>query len=389
MFAYLLSVASLLPWLQVVHNGRASLARIPRMADLPVDAVPESGEGAELARLSVVIAARNEAGHVEAALRSLVQQSHPDYEIIIVNDRSDDGTGEVIDRVAAEFPDRIKPVHVTELPEGWLGKCNALHTGGESAEGEFILFADADVEFESTVLERAHRYALAEAADQLAVIPETIADTFWEMSMLNAFGICFMMWFEPHRVMVRNSGRYVGIGAFNMVRTEMYRKFQGHRFLRMQVLDDVGLGKLVKFSGGTVRMAWGQDVVRLRWYAGIGATIRGFEKNFFAWTNYNVLFAIVAVLGVWVMFLWPWVGLFVGSLSARLLALAVLLVQIFVAAASARRAGYSAVHGLTAAVGGFFLSLAIIRSTWVTLRNGGVRWRDSFYPLKELRKFKL
>lgn len=389
MISYLLSVASALPWFVVAMNGRASLETMPEMGDLPVGEDVGAGEGVGLGKLSVVIAARNEVGHIETALRTLAQQSHPDYEIIVVNDRSTDGTGEVIDRLGGEFPGRIKPVHITELPEGWLGKCNALHQGGEAAEGEFILFTDADVEFEGTVLERAHWYALGEGADQVCVLPETVAHNFWERAMLNAFGICFMLYFQPHRVSMRQTGKFVGIGAFNMVRTAMYRRIQGHRFLRMQVIDDLGLGKLVKFSGGVVRMVWGQRFVRVRWQASLWEHVRGLEKNFFAWTNYSVLVTVVAVLGVWVMFVWPWVGLFVGGWGAKVVALIALIVQVVVAGAGARRAGYGAVHGLTAAIGGVFLTVALIRSAWITLRQGGVRWRDSFYPLKELKRFKL
>lgn len=373
---------ALLPWVAVAKHGREALAHIPKMEALPT-------EGDELGRLSVVIAARDEADQVETALRSLAAQSHPNYEIIIVNDRSTDTTGEIIDKMANEFPDKIRAEHIQELPEGWLGKCNAMQVGAEAAEGDYILFTDGDVEFEPTVLERTHRYAVQENADQVAVFPDTIAGSAGEESMLTAFTICFMLWFQPQRVTVKHSGKYVGIGAFNMIRTEMYRKIGGHRFLRLQVVDDVGLGKLVKYSGGVVRMAWGTGYVKVRWQVSLAATIKGLEKNFFAWANYSVLRGIVSVVGVWIMFIWPLIGLFVGSWPEQLLAGAVLLVEIAVAAASARRGGFNPIHGLTAPFGGFCLSLAMLRSMWKTKTQRGIVWRDHFYPLKELKQFKL
>ena len=384
MFWYFLSVASFLPWAVLIINGAKAVRAIPRLADLPDGPVDE-----ETGKLSVVVAARNEELHIEKALRSLAMQDHADYEIIVVDDRSTDGTAEIVDRLAGEYPERIKPVHVTELPDGWLGKCNALHQGGEAASGEFILFADADVEFQPSVLKRAHAYAAREEADQLAVIPENIVDSFWEKAMLNVFALCFMLGFPPHRAMQRNSGRFIGVGAFNMIRMSMYRKVQGHRFLRLQVLDDVGLGKLVKFSGGRVRVAWGHGQVRLRWYESLGHMIKGLEKNMFAATGYSAVKTVAMVVGVVIMFLWPWVGLWVGSTGARVVAGLALLLQIVTAGAAARRAGFSPMHGLTAIAGAALLVTALVRSMVATLRNRGISWRDSFYALKDLKQFKL
>lgn len=420
MITHLLALASLAPWVAVLRNGKASAQVIPALADLPVNGgeltelVPAEEEpaavdgGAEgespetsaaevvaappvtvFKKLSVIIAARNESPQVEKALRSLLVQSHPNYEIIFVNDRSTDETGQRAEQLQAEHPDKIRVVHVTELPEGWLGKCNALHTGAQEATGEYLLFTDADVEFEPTVLERTHRFAVREQADQVAVFPETLATGFWEKSMLNAFVLCFMLYFQPQRVQVKNSGKYVGIGAFNMVRTTMYKRVQGHALLRMHVVDDVALGKLIKFGGGTVRMLFGQCFVKVRWQESLAGTIRGLEKNFFAWTNYRAWLALLAVAGVWVMFIWPWIGLFVGPWSARAIALAAVVLQIVVAGASAVKNGFGGAQAVTAAPGGFFLSLAMLRSMWVTLRRGGIVWRDSFYSLKELRRFRL
>ena len=278
---------------------------------------------------------------------------------------------------------------MTDLPEGWLGKCNALQMGGEVATGEFILFTDADVQFKATVLEKAHRYSRAEGADQFAVIPETITGSFWEKAMLNVFAMCFLLGFPPHRAMKRNSGHFLGVGAFNMVRTEMYRKIQGHRFLRLLVVDDVGLGKLIKFSGGKVRVAWGFGQVMVRWQVSLVETIRGLEKNFFASTNYSVPLASAMTVGVWIMFIWPWIGIWTGPGGARSIAAVALVLQIAASALAAVRARFSPVHGLTAQIGSVFLSIAMLRSMWMTLHRGGITWRDSFYPLKELRKFRL
>lgn len=355
------------------------------MSDLP----ETSADDEPLGLLSVVVAARNEAGEIEKALRSLALQDHPNMEIIVVNDRSTDATAEILDRLAAEYQDKIKAVHITELPAGWLGKCNALQQGGEAATGEYILFADADVKFEKSVLRRSHLYARAEEADQFCVFPDNMADSFFEKAMLNVFALCFFLGFTPHKAMVRNSGKYVGVGAFNMVSTTMYRKIKGHTFLRLQVVDDVGLGKLIKFSGGKVRIAWSGGMVNVRWQENLRGMIRGLEKNFFAATNYSVFVTLLMVIGVIITFIWPWVGVWVGPTGARIIVGMALLMQIVTAAASASKSRIGAVHGITGQMGAALLLIAMINSAWATLKNGGITWRDSFYPLKDLKQFKL
>lgn len=386
MIWYLIAVAALLPWIQLMINGRLGLKRVPKMENLEV---PTTDELEKIGRLSIVIAARNEERNLEKAIRSLAAQDHPDFELIVVNDRSTDSTGRILDGLAREFPERIKAVHVTDLPEGWLGKCNALHQGGEAATGDYILFADADVEFEQGVLLRSHAYARREDADQFTAFPETVADSFFEHAMLNVFALCFMLGFPPHRAMVRNSGKYVGVGAFNMVKTQMYRRIQGHRFLRLQVVDDVGLGKLIKFSGGNVRLAWGMGQIRVRWQEDLAATIKGLEKNFFASTNYSVVKTTAMSVGVVIMFLWPWIGVWVGPAGSRIVAAVALGLQVLTAAVAAVRAGFSPVHGATAQAGAVLLLIAMLRSMIVTLKRGGITWRDSFYPINDLKQFKL
>ncbi len=386
MLWYILAVAALLPWIQLMINGRLGLKRVPRLENLPE---PDAVELQTLGRLSVVVAARNEEQHLEKALRSLAAQEHPDCEIIVVNDRSTDRTGEILDRLAAENPERIKPLHITELPEGWLGKCNALHQGGEAATGNYILFADADVEFAPGVLLRSHAYAKREEADQFTAFPETVADTFFEHAMLNVFALSFMLGFPPHRAMIRNSGKYVGVGAFNMVSTQIYRRIQGHKFLRLQVVDDVGLGKLIKFSGGKIRLAWGMGQIKVRWQEDLWATIKGLEKNFFASTNYSVTKTLAMCVGVLILFVWPWIGIWFGPTGARAVSGVALALQILVAAVAAVKARFSPIHGLTAQAGALLLLIAMLRSMIITLKRGGITWRDSFYPIKDLKQFRL
>lgn len=105
-------------------------------------------------KVSVIVAARNEARNIREALTSLLRLDYPDYELIVVNDRSEDATGAIVDELAVNNP-RLQAVHVTELPPDWLGKNHALWMGSRIATGELLLFTDADIVMEPTILSRA------------------------------------------------------------------------------------------------------------------------------------------------------------------------------------------------------------------------------------------
>jgi glycosyltransferase involved in cell wall biosynthesis len=187
-------------------------------------------------RLSVVVAACNEASTLEAALATLLAQDYPELEIVVIDDRSTDGTAEIVDRLAARDP-RVRAVHVRELPDGWLGKVHALHVGAARATGDWVLFTDADVHLAPGVLRRAIAVCLTDELDHLAVLPDARAGTLVEEIAVDAMGQIFL---EKHGA---------GVGAFNLVRRSAFARTAGFSWLRMEVLDDVGLGELMRQAG--------------------------------------------------------------------------------------------------------------------------------------------
>jgi hypothetical protein len=164
----------------------------------------------------------------------------------------------------------------------------------------------------------------------------------------------------------------------------------GHRFLRLQVIDDVGLGKIIKHSGGKLRVVFGAGMLRVRWQMSLVDTIKGLEKNAFASFGYSLPKAVIAVAGMLLVYWWPWIGMFVGPLWARVICgVTALVLQPLLGLAAKKFGGMNPLYAFSGPIGAIFMAAAIVRSTVVTLRQGGIRWRDSFYPLKELRQFKL
>lgn len=336
-------------------------------------------------KISVVVPACDEAERIEEALRSLARMDYPALEVIAVNDRSRDDTGAIIDRVAAEEP-RVRALHIAELPEGWLGKCHAMQTGADRADGELLLFTDGDVVFAPDTLRLAVRFLVGRGLDHLALMPGLVSGGYWEDVTKSYFAMLFLVGVKAWAAGSASRDIYVGIGAFNLVRRAAYEGIGGHEALRLEVADDLMLGKKIKQAGYRQEALIASDHLRLRWHEGVGGFVRGLEKNGFAAIGYSLPFLLLITVLVVLLYAVP----YLGALAFR----------------DARFSGYAAAILLMHGTYGYFTSFfrngvllapalpaaaliylyALWRSAWITLRRGGIRWRGTFYPLDILRR---
>ncbi len=338
--------------------------------------------------LSVIVPARDEGEKIEAAMRSLLALDYPDLEIIAVDDRSCDQTGALLDRLANE-DSRLTAIHIEELPAGWLGKCNALHVAAAQARGEYLLFTDGDVLFSPQTLRLAITYVIRHKIDHLCLNPALVPGGYWERALIACFGTLFFAAFQPWLIPTRWTGAYCGIGAFNLIRREAYRAIGGHKRIRLDVLDDVKLGKLIKHAGYRQELLIGDDLIRVRWQNSFWGVIRGLEKNTFAQLRYSIPRLVVSTVLLLVVCFAPYLGL---GLWPDWRALPYLLTIVLLHASYALTAlwigGGLGVFPVLPVTFGIFIYL-MWRSAIVVLRQGGVRWRETFYPLEELRRNQL
>jgi glycosyltransferase involved in cell wall biosynthesis len=334
------------------------------------------------ARVSVVLAARDEGARVEGTIRRILAQQHVELEIIPVDDRSRDCTSQILKSLSAE-DSRVRPKRVDTLPEDWLGKSHACHLGASSATGEWLLFMDADCWLKPDTLARALVVAEREKVQHITltpgVTPATIPAEAWHI----AFLITVADWIA--RVNRDHPKGYLGVGAFNLVRTETYRAFGGHETLRLTVVDDVKLGKLVRRSGGRTRAFIGGDDVECHWGVTVREMIKIMEKNYFAAVDYRT--SVGLFVGIVVMLFWC--VAIVGSFTGRFLGVAAgaaLFSSAIPAVIISRRLGWRIWGALFAPFVLAALFYAVLNSTIITLKQGGIRWRDTFYPLEKLRK---
>lgn len=351
--------------------------RIRRLADAPVDDAP-------LPSVSVVIAARNEERNLESALRSVLGQDHGDLEVIVVDDRSTDRTSEILARLAAEH-ERLTVVRVEQLPEGWLGKNHALQRGAERARGELLLFTDADVVMEPETVRLAVSHLVREGLDHLTLGPRIEIPTRALEALIGGFSVFFCLWARPWKARDPGSHRYVGIGAFNLVRVGAWRAAGTHAAIRMRIDDDMMLGKILKREGRTQELLIGGRMIRVEWYPSAPALVRGLSKNAYAGFEFRTWAVVLATLLQLALYVWPWLALVLTDGWVRLLdALCVGLMGIYFL-------GSNLESGVRPR---FFLAFPLVvlvlvyaqwRSMLKALWHGHVEWRGTRYLLRELR----
>jgi cellulose synthase/poly-beta-1,6-N-acetylglucosamine synthase-like glycosyltransferase len=331
--------------------------------------------------VTVVMAVRDDAEHVEASVQRILAQQHIHHRVVVVDDRSRDGTGEILARLAEHEP-RLIAHSVAELPDGWLGKSHALHIGTANVDTDWILFTDGDAQLAPDAIARAIAAADRTAAAHVCLLPNHRDTTFLGRACLLAFQLSVL---RRVRAVNRDHPRaFVGTGAFNLVRSDAYRRIGGHLPLRLEVVDDVWMGCLLRRAGYRSRVWLGADLLAIDWGRTPRDLVRVVAKNMFAVLRYRTALAALAVAGSLVALAFTFAApLWFGPLGW--LPLLAWCSSAVAGAMLARRMRWECAAGLLTPLTRFLLPLAMANSMWTTLRQGGVRWRDTFYPLPLLR----
>ena len=361
--------------------GMMKLPRVERFAPLETSKCP---------RVTIMFAARDEAEKLSPALVSLLSLDYPDYEVIAVDDRSADATGKILDEFAAR-DSRLRVVHITELPAGWLGKPHALNAAYQLATAPWLVFTDADVIFAPDSLRRVMMLATTQNIEHLALMTQMTMVGFWERVVMTYFGLGFTLGTEPWQASNPKSSKFTGIGAFQLMRREVYDAVGGHRELAMEVIEDMKMGKLVKKAGFRSQAGYAAQHIRVRWQAGLGNLVRGTTKNFFAAAYFSLPLVCTQIFGIFLMSVFPWIALLwlliTKSFGLPLLFAAIAVgIALCVHVALSFGAKASPLYGLTHPIGALIFMWMLTRSTIITLSRGGIVWRDTFYPLADLRR---
>jgi glycosyltransferase involved in cell wall biosynthesis len=355
-------------------------------------------------RVSIIVPARNEEETIEQALITLLALDYDNYEVIAVNDRSTDRTGEIMEKVLEKphpstgsgqaFSQKTREIgrpdyrviHHQELPSGWLGKTHAMWTGAHEATGEWLLFTDADVLFKPDSLRRALAYAESVAADHAVLFPRMIMKRPGEYMMIAFFQTMFMFGHRPWKVADPSTDDHMGVGAFNLVRRSVYDAVGTYEALRMEVLDDMKLGKVVKNSGFVQRNVFGGDLISIRWAHGAMGVVDNLTKNFFAVLSFQWWRTVISAFGLAFLNLGPFLGIWLAHGWARVPYAVALGSMFLVYIGMSRRSAVPPYYFLLHPVSTALFIYTLLRSMALTLWNDGIEWRGTKYPLEELRK---
>jgi cellulose synthase/poly-beta-1,6-N-acetylglucosamine synthase-like glycosyltransferase len=389
-FLSILAIVSLLYWLAMAWDtlrARRYIITMPKQA---------SASGLPTPLVSVIIAAKEEESSITDTVKHLLGQTYPRLEIIAVNDRSQDATGTRLDELRRWSEGKsglgipLRVIHITKLPDGWLGKNHALYQGYLESRGNLLLFTDADILFEPHAVEDAVRFLQQEHADHLALLPRMIAKSLQLRAFVQYFFFSFHMGIRPWQANNDFTDRGgMGIGAFNMITREAYEKIGTHRAIALRPDDDLQLGRLVKRYRLRQRLAAATEHLAVEWYPHLHAAVRGLEKNLFSGFGYRTWLAVAALLGQLAFFTAPWLGLLLLPQPAGWLYLAsIALMAVCYLTLMPSTSDFRVWELIAIPATSLFFCYVLARSVYLTLRQGGIYWRGTFYSLKELKRMR-
>jgi glycosyltransferase involved in cell wall biosynthesis len=373
-----------LAWLSRIVDAAIGMPSVADVSQPEWNRNPATPRGNH--RVSIIVPARNEEKDIAQALTQLLALDYDNYEVIAVNDRSTDRTGEIMEGVQRNSKGKLKVIHHQELPAGWLGKTHAMWTATNAATGDWLLFTDADVLFKPDSVRRAMAYAEAEGADHVVLFPQMIMKQPGEYMMIAFFQTMFVFGHRPWKVADPKTKDHMGVGAFNLVRRSVYESVGTYEALRMEVLDDMKLGKVVKNAGFAQRNVFGGDLISIRWANGAMGVVNNLTKNFFAVLSFKWPLTLISAFGLAFLNLMPFLGVWLAHGWERLPYGIALASMFSIYMGMSLRSGVPAYYFLLHPVSTVLFVYTLLRSMFHTLWNDGIIWRGTRYPLEELRR---
>lgn len=356
-----------------------------------VHLTPSPWDGGPAPRVSIIVPARNEAHQIAACLDSLTAQDYPDWELVVVDDRSEDETHALI-KAAAARDARVAAIRGDHLPEGWMGKSWANHQGVARASGEYFLFTDADTWHHPNALSSAMRHLLASQGDAMTLIPFLDCRSFWEKLIQPAIIFSIAATLPLERLEDPRRPEAIFNGQFILIRRSAYEAAGGHGAIRASVVDDLSLAEKVKASGGVIRYPVGVELMKVRMYTTFAEIWKGWSKNIFAGARGDLFKGFAGLALIPVMHLLPWFTLpyfawiaasqggWLPTLGAGLSGMVAALTLWSRAKSLKEFAGLSPLWALLHPLAYAALWAIFANSMWQGVSGRGPEWKGRVYP---------
>ncbi|MGH7475124.1 MAG: glycosyltransferase [Longimicrobiales bacterium] len=273
--AHMIALLLTAPWIGALLLLPLLLRRQPR-----IDEYPPRDEDLP-PHVTIIVPARNEVPNLGACVASLLNSRYLRRDVIIVDDRSTDGTGDVAHALAQRSAGDLEVLDGEPLPRGWVGKPWACWQGYLRARGELLLFTDADTRHDPALLGHAVATLLREQVDLVTVLPRQILGSFWErVIMPHVLTLIAARFSDARRVnRTKNPGDVVANGQFLLVRRSAYEAVGGHQHVRHEIVEDLRLAQEFVAARRRIFLVHGEDVLSTRMYRSFREIVGGWSKN--------------------------------------------------------------------------------------------------------------
>ena len=358
--------------------------------------------------ISICVPARDEEQNIRRCVESLLAQTYPNFEIIVLDDRSTDSTPRILEellqttKVATTWQprsddfSRLRVIHGSDLPAGWAGKPHALTQASASARGDWLCFVDADTFAAPEALASCYIKAIETKADMFTIMTFQELDSFWEKVLMPLVLTALSVGFSPRKVNDPKRRDAVANGQFILIRRAVYDAVGGHERIKDQIVEDKALSEQVKWNGYRLVIAGGYQMARTRMYTSLPQMWEGWTKNIYLGLRdtpsmlllgaFGATLALIAALflPVWPLlgFLWLLKGggaLALGVIAKSLIVWGALL---WARAAVSHGLGISRLYALTIPLGAGLFAAIMLTSAWKVLSGQGVTWRGRVYRPK-------
>ena len=374
-----------LAWISLISSMYKSFTKTPYL-----DKFENSSN--QFPKVSIILPARNEEKFIGKCLESFVNQDYTNYEIMAIDDSSDDKTLEIIEKYAKKS-DKVVPVKAASKPDGWMGKNWACIEGFKRASGDLLLFTDADTVYSKKVLSLAVAHLLSEKLDVLTVIPRLLClDNITKITlpMLSTF-----LHSRYSALNVNNPKKGIGyfFGSFFIIKKEVYEKIGTHEKVKHEIIEDGALGKITKESGFRLKMVRGEHLLDAVYSRSSQEMWNGLERLMVPLYHQNksyavgVFFAVLFILFIPIPFLIYSIIFLENSVSFIPLLVSAILstITIFIAAFMETKMGLNlkSVYALFAPIGGLIVTCGFLSGILQANKSSAVSWRGRKYSVKE------
>ncbi len=341
----------------------------------------------EFPSISVIITAKDEENEIEDAINSRLESDYPNIEFIIVNDRSIDKTLQIINGIAKKDK-RVKVVNIKDLRDGWLGKINALNEGKKIANGDWLLFSDGDAFIKPGTLKKVIRLCLKNNIDFVAVLPEFYSSNFVVDVPVSIFFRSLMTMGRAYKAEDKKSRVSVGSGSFNFVRREAFEKAGEFEKLKMEVIDDVAMGQILKSSGAKTSMLIGKKFVGVKWYSNLKSLFDGMGRAMMAGLgNFNFFQLFLLSTIAFIIDTTPFIILIpFGIPYLQLIGIVSIVFIISATIITDNLMNRSFYYSFFLPIGYLLIYLIALYGGLRIFINRGLIWRNTFYSINDLKK---